>query len=180
MDFLEQIRKNEVPRPVGFIHGLGGLAVSMLAGSFTRTLSKSDARPPGPGPKRRRTASEGLRAWADEWPIKERVVGTLDLAMPCKSPCPKFSNFTINWGQQIIMDLVCIMQIPYVSIIFPSSPPKWEISSFNYSALLGCAKATMNLGTGGSTPNQMIIGRFPRVITSAAVLESGPDLGVQK
>ena len=43
-----------------------------------------------------------------------------------------------------------------------SSSPKWEISSFNYSVLLGCVKATMNLGTGGSTPNQMIIGRFPK------------------
>ncbi|CAL1169556.1 unnamed protein product [Cladocopium goreaui] len=29
----------------------------------------------GPGPKRRRTPVEELRAWADEWPIKERVVG---------------------------------------------------------------------------------------------------------
>ncbi|CAL1133945.1 unnamed protein product [Cladocopium goreaui] len=29
----------------------------------------------GPGPKRRRTPVEQLRAWADEWPIKERVVG---------------------------------------------------------------------------------------------------------
>ncbi|CAL1160049.1 unnamed protein product [Cladocopium goreaui] len=29
----------------------------------------------GPGPKRRRTAAEELRAWADEWPIKEPVVG---------------------------------------------------------------------------------------------------------
>eukprot|EP00435_Cladocopium_sp_Y103_P063634 s205_g25.t1 len=29
----------------------------------------------GPGPKRRRTPAEELRAWADEWPIKERVVG---------------------------------------------------------------------------------------------------------
>ena len=38
-------------------------------------------RPPGPGPKRRRTPVEQLRAWADEWPIKERVVGTLDLAI---------------------------------------------------------------------------------------------------
>eukprot|EP00435_Cladocopium_sp_Y103_P033703 s82_g8.t1 len=30
----------------------------------------------GPGPKRRRTAAEELRAWADEWPIKERAVVT--------------------------------------------------------------------------------------------------------
>lgn len=29
----------------------------------------------GPGPKRQRTAVEELRAWANEWPIKERVVG---------------------------------------------------------------------------------------------------------
>eukprot|EP00435_Cladocopium_sp_Y103_P009446 s1655_g2.t1 len=29
----------------------------------------------GPGPKRRRTAVEELCAWADEWPIKEPVVG---------------------------------------------------------------------------------------------------------
>ena len=43
-------------------------------------MSKSDARPPGPGPKRRRTASEALRAWADEWPIKAR---------PFVSPSPQ-------------------------------------------------------------------------------------------
>eukprot|EP00435_Cladocopium_sp_Y103_P012053 s4020_g3.t1 len=38
-------------------------------------MSKSGARPSGPGPKRRRTAEEELRAWADEWPNKDPVVG---------------------------------------------------------------------------------------------------------
>ena len=33
----------------------------------------------GPGPKRQRTAVEELRAWANEWPIKERVVGILEI-----------------------------------------------------------------------------------------------------
>ena len=40
---------------------------------------KGTVSQPGPGPKRRRTAMEGLRAWANEWPAKEPIPSTLDL-----------------------------------------------------------------------------------------------------
>ena len=35
--------------------------------------------PSGPGPKRRRTEMEELRAWANEWPAKEPIPSTLEL-----------------------------------------------------------------------------------------------------
>lgn len=40
---------------------------------------KGTVSQPGPGPKRRRTAMESVRAWANEWPAQERIPSTLDL-----------------------------------------------------------------------------------------------------
>ena len=61
--------------------------------------------------------------------------------------------------------------------IFPSSTG-WVLATVYI--LLGCVKATMNLGTGGSIPNQMIAGPgFPRssqALRSRACRWVGPEI----
>ena len=61
---------------------------------------------PGPGPKRRRTAMEGLRAWANEWPAKEPIPSTLDLG-ECSSGVIALKLFKFG-GVCNFLFLVCV------------------------------------------------------------------------